>query len=207
MARPKTDWSVMRGALITFGVVALFSAALLAGSLMFRGAAQRDFKAAQASFMSVSRRYLTLDDEERVIRTHYPRFVDLYNLGVIGRENRLAWLEALRASGERLAVPELRYSIQARQEFTPDFRVDTGRYRLYATRMQLEMGLLHEGDFLGVLDALRREAPGLYTVSRCALNRLESADAGHSAERANLSAKCDLNWLTVNLPGGKEIAL
>lgn len=207
MARPKTDWSVLRGTLVVFGVVTLLAAALVAGSVMFRGAAQRDFKAAQSSFMGISRRYLTLDDEERVIRAHYPRFVELYNAGVIGRENRLAWLETLRTSGERLAVPELRYNIKAREEFDPDFRVSTGRFRLYATRMELEMGLLHEGDFLGVMDALAREAPGLHTVSKCVLERLENADDTLQADRANLSAKCDLHWLTVNLPGGKEIAL
>ncbi|MCC7413897.1 MAG: hypothetical protein IT495_19945 [Gammaproteobacteria bacterium] len=206
MAPVKTDWTVLRGTLGIFAGCALLSALLVGASQYFLDGARSEYERHHNRFLQVSRKYLTVDEEERIIRSYYPRFVELYNRGIIGREQRLNWLEMLRAASERIQMPGLRYQIDTRAAFAPDFPVDSGAYQIYASTMELDMNLLHEGDFIDLLDMLERGARGLFRISDCGFER-----AAQHVERdpthANVRAKCSLQWLTINFPGDREIVL
>lgn len=200
MASVKTDWGVLRGAAGVFAICAMVSAILIGGSYYFRNAMNSDFQRHQTQFRDASRRYLSVDEEERMLREHYPRFVDLYSRAILGHENRLNWLEVLRYASHRIRMPDLSYQIESQTTYAPPFPVDAGAFQIYASTMKLNMGLLHEYDFSMLLDELDKRAAGLYSVSRCSFTRTEKqikADAEHK----NINATCELQWLTVNLPG------
>jgi hypothetical protein len=200
MAKAKTDWGFLRGALGVFAICVLISAGLIAGSLYFRASMESDFKRHQAAFQTASRRYLSVDEEERMIREHYPQFVEWYNRGVLGRENRLNWLEVIRYAGQHIRMPELRYQIESQAPYSPPFPVQAAGYNIHASIMKLEMGLLHEYDLASMLDELNRRAAGLYSVDRCLLTRTQK-QIGSDASQKNINAACELRWLTINTPG------
>ena len=154
----------------------------------------------------MSRKYLAVDEEERIVKTSYPRFVDLYNHGIIGRESRLSWVETLNRAGERIRLPELRYKVASREAYAPEFPIVTGTYQIYSSTMDLQAGLLHEGDFVALTEFLDREADGLYSISKCTFKRM-LPEISMDARKANISAKCDLEWFSINLPGDQEIVL
>jgi len=206
MARASSDLRLLRGAFGVLGIALLLSAAMLAASYWFVDAMRSEYQRHHNRFLQVSRKYLAVDEEERMVRNNYPRFVQLYNRGIIGRENRLDWLETLRGAGERIRIPQLRYSIDSREPFEADFRIDTGAYQVYASGMELDLLLLHEGDFIALTDILEREARGLYRIASCTFERI-TEQIERDPERPNLRAGCELEWLTVNLPGGEEIEL
>jgi len=206
MAQAKVDWSVLRGALGVLGICVLVSGIILGVSYYFREEMNTEFKRHHVRFRDISRKYLAVDEEERIIKTSYPHFAELYNRGVIGRESRLSWLETLRHAGDRIKIPELRYKIDSRSEYDPDYGVTTGAYRIYASKMELDLGLLHEGDFVALTEFLDREAEGLFSISKCSFKRV-TAKLDLDPDKANLSARCELQWFTVNLPGDKEIVL
>ena len=205
MARAKVEWSVLRGALSVFAICFLLSGIMLGASYYFRDEMNSEFQKNQVRFKNVSRKYLAVDEEERIIRTMYPHFIELYNRGIIGRESRLDWLETLRRAGEEIKIPDLRYSVDAREQFEPDFPVATGAFSIFASTMELELGLMHEGDFAALMEKLDRNAHGLFDIDKCLFRRLPTGAVGRS-DQPNLSASCDLLWFTVSL-SGKELVL
>ncbi|MFT4581326.1 MAG: hypothetical protein ACI915_005609 [Gammaproteobacteria bacterium] len=206
MAQTKVDWEVLRGALGLFAICFFIGAVVLGASYYFREEMAAEFKTQQARFRDVSRKYLAVDDEERIIAETYPKFVQLYKDGILGREHRLSWLEALRRGGEQINLPEISYRIKSQDLYVPEFKIDLGAYNIYVSEMNLTLGLLHEGDLMGILDALNRDAEGLYSVSKCNATRTNEQFTV-DVNRPTITAECYLNWYTIDLKGDRKLQL
>ena len=204
MKREDIDWSILVGALVTLGVSLVASALIVGGSFYFEKKMELEFNRNNAAFQDISRRYLSVDEEEKLIKKFYPRFVELYNDGVIGREQRLNWLEMLRAVGEHKRLPGLNYEIKSQSVYSPQFPAVLGRYQLYSSDMSLNMQLLHEVDLLDVLEFMDKNAQGLYSVSECRFSRA-GQEITMNAHIGNIVTRCDLNWFTIKLADGTEI--
>lgn len=199
MRLPDIDWSVLRGPVL-FGVVSLaLSVLLIGGGQWYHDQMKAAYDKEQRRFQSNSRRYLSVDDEERLIATHLPRYRELERQGLIGEEQRLAWAETFRSVSARLGLPEARFEIQPQKAYDPPVPVATGGLKTYASPMRVSLGLLHEDDLFRFLDALAAEAPGRFGVERCALRRAGTLQADPT--RANLEAECELLWVTIRRPG------
>ena len=99
MAR-RVEWSILRGTLVVFVLSIAASASMVTASFYFRQNMEREYQAHHAEFREASRKYLAVDDEERIIDQFFPEFRRLYEAGLLGRERRLSWLEALRRAGD-----------------------------------------------------------------------------------------------------------
>ena len=198
------DWKILRGSLIIFVVTIIVSSSLLFGGYYFEREMQVEFNRTNAAFRSISNRYLAVDEEEKLIRSFLPRFVDLYNRGVIGNEQRLNWIEVLRNTGEEINLPSLSYQIESQKDFTPDYPLTLGRYRLYSSKMSLTMSLMHEGDLFRILNKLEQDANGIFSLPVCTINPI-STEINVNASTANINAKCDLQWHTIRLADGTQI--
>lgn len=206
MADNKADWSILRGSLILFAVCVVVSAGMLAGSYYFRQNMEREYDGNHGRFRSASAQYLAVDEEERIIDEFYPEFVRLYRSGLLGGERRLSWLETLREAGDAIKIPELSYKIESERESEPDFKVQLGGYGLYVSAMNLNLGLLHEGDLIQLLNALDRDALGQYSVKSCDF-KLSEGELTLDPGNANIKANCVLDWMTVDLSGDEELTL
>lgn len=198
------DWPVLVGALLTLGISLLLGGAMIGASHFFENRMELEFNRNNARFQDISRRYLSVDEEEKLIKKFFPRFEALYNGGVIGREQRLNWIEVLRAIGERKRLPGMNYEIKSQSIHAPQFPAALGRYQLYSSEMSLNMQLVHEADLLDVLDFLEQNAQGVYTVSQCRLSR-SGQEVVMSPRTGNIVSRCDLNWFTIKLADGTEI--
>ncbi|MFQ5500608.1 MAG: hypothetical protein ACE5FH_13165, partial [Candidatus Zixiibacteriota bacterium] len=105
MKRNDIDWQCLRGALIALIITLVLSSGLVVSSSYFRDRMQREYARSNAQFQSISNKYLSVDEEQKLIKQFFPRFVELYNSGIIGNEQRLNWIEVLRASGEEIKLP------------------------------------------------------------------------------------------------------
>ena len=182
------------------------AAGMVSASFYFRQNMEREYQTNHAEFREASRKYLAVDDEERIIYQFLPEFRRLFEGGLLGRERRLSWLETLRRAGDANGLPQLGYKLDAQRVATPDFSIALGDYQLYTSAMTLNLGLLHEGDLLQLLQALDRYALGQYSIKRCALKRAgEHLDL--AAHGANLNAECTLDWWTINLSGERGLTL
>lgn len=206
MADLRADWSLLRGTLVVFVFSVFAAAALVGGSHRFRQSMEAEYQANHARFRQASAQYLAVDEEERIIDEFYPDFVRLYQAGLIGRERRLSWLETLRAANLDIGLPALTYKIEAQRAELPAFPLALGGFELLVSPMNLNVGLLHEGDLLALFEILDRDALGQYTVRSCVLRRTDVSGMLAAAE-ANLIADCTLDWLTLDLGGDAELAL
>lgn len=206
MNQSEIDWRVLRGALILLLLALAISGAMIAGSLYYEDQMYALYQKEDARFKAISRKYLAVDQEAKLIKEDYPRFVELYRQGIIGPEHRLNWLETLRAARDRLEIPGLRYQIDSREQYSPDYDVVSGPFELYSTGMKLTLDMLHEGDLFSLLQVLDERAEGLYTVTRCEMKRLHK-HLEMKANSKNLMAQCELSWETIDLPGEQGIKL
>ena len=178
---------------------------LVVGSIYFKSGMQQDFNRNNAQFQNISRRYLAVDEEERLINQYFPGFRELHQQGIIGDEHRLDWLEVLRNTGSSMKLPGLSYTIESQKPFAPSFAINMSSYSLFRSTMRLNMQLLHEGDLFNLLEALDRQALGSFTVSSCRLNNNVVDDSNSDANRSNVTAECSLDWLTLRLASGLDI--
>lgn len=202
MAIERADWRVLRGAVGAFVACLLLSAVMLGASHLFWREMHREYTTEHARFRDASRKYLSVDEEERVIAEHQAAFRDLRERGILGEEHRLSWIEALTRAGEEAAVPDIAYRIDAQRPYAPDPPLDTGAFDVRVSAMHLSLGLLHEGDLARLLSILDRDAEGLYRVAECALTRDAAAGAGAPLAAPRLRAECTLDWFTLGLTGG-----
>ncbi|MFK8067347.1 MAG: hypothetical protein AB8D52_03800 [Gammaproteobacteria bacterium] len=194
----KIEWSMLQSSILTFLVCLILSGALLAGSFLFRDKMKTEHNQYQSHFRDVSQKYLSVDGDEKIIKEHYPRFIEYYNRGIIGSEKRLNWIETLQSTGEGIKLPAMRYQIESRKPYKPDYELNTGSYELYATRMKLNLGLLHEIDLAKLISELNKDASGLFNIKRCRFSRTNK-NIQIDPEKSNISADCELQWYSLNL--------
>ncbi len=204
MKRSDIDWSVLRSPLILLVATLLLGGALIAGGYYFQQRTFREYTQQQRRFQAMSHKYLAVDEEERLIRTYLPEFQDLESQGILGQEQRLGWTETVRKVSAELRLPSVRYEIEPQKPYRPAYPVPPGSFRVYGSRMRLLVGLLHEDDLFRLFGGLRKQAEGLFTVSRCSLTRA-GATIQANLKQANLNADCELIWLTLRHPSAAEL--
>ena len=134
--------------------------------------------------------------EEAEIKQKSAEFADLQARGVVGEEQRLEWIEQLKAIGERHRLLDLNY------EIAPQRALDAApgsAYAFYASTMKVQLGLLHEEDLGRLLDDLRQNARALIQVRSCKVWRLQRDDRA-----AQLQADCLIDWITLRASAGAK---
>lgn len=204
--KSEIDWGILKGAVILFCICIVLCGVLIGASYYFNDNLEKQLRLNKGVFQSISRRYLDVDQEEKLLLENYPKFVALYNSGVIGREKRLNWIEALRQSGEKIKLPSLRYAIKSQEIFTPGFQINYGGFVLYRSSMDLTLGLLHEGDLFKLLDYINQNAEGSYTISECTFSP-NGNEIQYNKDQSNIAVSCLLHWITIDIPGGNRIEI
>jgi len=204
MKRENIDWAYLRGGVMFFVSAAVFSGSLIAGSHYFEKQMARQHRLDHARFQDISSRYLAVDEEEKLIEKYLPQFLQLNEIGVLGEEQRLSWVEVLRNAGDQMKLPALGYEITSQRDYTPGFPVILGQYKIFVSNMNLNMQLLHEGDLFRLLGILNELTNGRYTISECELIR-NFEEITDNVTAANVAASCELKWFSVKLANGEEI--
>jgi hypothetical protein len=133
-------------------------------------------------------------DEEIEIKQKSILFTRLQERGIIGPEQRLEWVELLKEIRDKRRLIDLQY------EIAPQRLLDgnpTGSYAFHSSAMKLQLRLLHEEDLTRLIGDLRSQAKALIRVRSCDVARLPASADERSGRRANLSAECEIDWLTL----------
>ncbi len=193
------EWSMIRGAFIALAIALVVSIGMLSASYQFWESTDKSLKGVERQLRTAREKFRTIDEEEAMIATDYPQFQELERQGIIGPERRLDWIENLSQADENLKLPKLAYSIDTQAPFTAEFPLAGGAYELYASKMDLQLGLLHGQDLFNLLSWLDDDAQGLYSVAAC--NLVRRRDDPGSPKQAHLTSNCELRWYTIKKPG------
>jgi len=188
----------IRGPLWVMAIAAVLVCALLAVSEWHWRVAHAAHARAENTLAAASREFLLVDEDERLIRARYPDYRRLASEGMLGEEQRLDWLEALREADTALKLPAIRYGIEARQAWRGALEIDTHPYSLRSSDMTLTLALVHEGDLARLLERLRMARVGLFSVETC--NLVRRANTGPTPLDPALDASCVLRWVTLGSP-------
>jgi hypothetical protein len=129
------------------------------------------------------------------------RYIDSYRylqqLGFVGNEPRIDWINGLRLTNQQMKLFGIAYQISAQQSYPYASELDPGQFDLHQSVMKISLGLLHEGDLMEFLSTLAKQNAGVFSVNQCLLTR---AATGGIRYQPNLHAECELSWITITPP-------
>lgn len=178
----------------------LVAGLLVWGSQLDAGKAEQERSVATAAKNQIEQRLRQVRTEEQEIRERTQLLQQLQNSGITGDEKRLDWMEMLRETQRELRIPGMSY------EFGAQTSLDKGEdatYTWFSSPLLLKLRLLHEEDLLNFLARVEKNARALVIVRSCKLVPLPSQANGREV-MAQLSAECDMQWLTARPASGKK---
>lgn len=188
------ELKALRGPLILLVAVLAAAAGTIYYTHLLSQQAQTALTKQQTLLRDAQARMRRSGDEESIITQYVEKYRQLQQSGFIGDEQRIEWLNALRAANERTDLFGVNYGIDAQQPYAYAAELNPGQFALRQSVMKLEFRLLHELDLLRFFDALRAQNNGLFQLDQCALRRTETTAA--IRYQPNISANCQLTWIT-----------
>lgn len=177
------------------GLVRLVSALILLLLALFYHFDQRLALRMSTSQLSYRQQ---LNDEaavfQNILRKNLSGYRQYLTRGYIGETRRLQWIEVLKQLGDRYHIPGIEFTIEGselvEEGSDPFWRPGVA---VQVTNMRIGLRLSHEGDLYKLLDGLRKQAPGLFSVESCELNWNTQ---GEDFILSRLRGECHLRWYT-----------
>lgn len=197
----KYYWSVIKQPVYITLVITLVCSALCAGSYYLVSETRLEYNRAMGMLQGSRDQYVELVERTKIYAEYARQFTKLRNHGIIGKENRLSWLEALQSANDKLMLPLMQYKI-APQEPYPEEVLGYDYPDVYVTRtaMDLDMTLFHEGDLFTIFDNIKRQAQGMSLLDHCSIEPTQKIDMQEmDISRGILQARCRIYWIQVAL--------
>jgi hypothetical protein len=143
-------------------------------------------------------------DEKDIIVRYVGNYRYLQQLGFVGDEQRINWLDGLRIANQEARLFGVDYQINTQQPYPYASELNPGQLTLSQSLMKVNVKLLHENDLLNFLHILAAQNVGVFAVNQCLLSRMEAAN--NTRVQPHLTADCELAWITMkpNNPGDKK---
>jgi hypothetical protein len=148
--------------------------------------------------MQAEQRFRTSGQEKETIIKYLPEYQRLIDIGFIGQEKRLEWVDGLRRIHKDRKLFNISYSINPQETYTIGILPNLGGFTLNRSVMKLELSMLHEGDLVTLVDELRAEQGSPFIVRDCEITRIAAAKPNSFAP--NMLGKCEIDWLTLREP-------
>lgn len=182
--------------LLALGLVAAGGLALLLAH-WDRAAQQGTRSAAQARLAELDGERSESEAALGMLTENIDRYRALQRSGFVGSGDRIAWTEALLRGQQQLGLPGIAFELAPQQELEPQAE-DPALAGSDAERppaqgplahdMRIQIGGLHEGELLALLERLAAEQVGHFRPQACLLQR--------DVQQAGLQLDCTLRWIT-----------
>lgn len=142
-------------------------------------------------------RFQRSGEERDLIVRYKPPYEALRSQGLIGPEQRINWLDALRTSNQQARLFGAEYQVTTQQPYPYATDFNAPRLGMAQSIMKLSLRLAHEGELLRFFRQLESQGAGAFDINECLLERITNAEAPLGPQ-ANLRADCELAWITIN---------
>ncbi len=197
------DLAAMKLPLLVLAISIAASVALVRFSSSKREGAELQHRLQITALQDARSRYQRSGEERETILRYLPAYQQLEKEGFVGTEQRINWLESLRAANGQAGLFGVSYQLDAKKPFPPIGQYNPMSQRVQHSQMKLTFGLVHEGDLMRFLRALEAQQTGIFILNGCQLDRGGRGDAP-APRQANLNAQCELSWLTIDPVKGKS---
>lgn len=188
--------------------IAFVAALLLAGvgvaALVFTenglAEAERLKKGGHDRLVAARSQLAKVSEEEQEIRNNLVQFKQISDRGMTGVENRLDWIETLTAIQKKRRLFQVQYTLEPKRPVDYPGLTQKGDAGIFmASRVKLELLLLHEEDLLNFFADLRTSSGSFVVPRGCNITR-EPIGAGGGPLRARLRASCVVDMITLKAP-------
>ena len=205
MARFNVDWVYLKTAVVISAIAFLSGAALMIFSADYRLDAEERLATEQRELHALSTKYRKARQDRILIDKYLPHYYQLEQLGMVGKERRLNWVDTLRASVKSLEVPHMHFQFAPQRVLQKNIISAGSNLVVNTSRMKLDAGLLHEVDLLRLFSELEHQVTGMFHIDSCAIE-LIGKEIIFSADHSNLNVSCDLQWFTIDF-GARQVAM
>ena len=197
------DFGAMKMPMLALAIAIAASFTMVVISSNQRLQSEKQYSDQVSALQEARVRYQRSGQERETVMHFLQAYRQLEKSGFVGAERRLNWVESLRAANAKAGLFGVDYQLTAQEPFPYVAKDNPVSDRVMHSRMRLSFGILHEGDLIRLFQALSAQQPGVFALNSCSLDR-----AGRVGDpvprRANLTAECELSWLTIDLKGEKS---
>ena len=122
--------------------------------------AQGEVETEDSALVEARNRVQQSGQEKRVIEQYVEPYRQLERAGIVGEEQRISWIDALRAANQEADLYGVEYDIGPQQPYAFTSEVNAGALSVRQSIMKLRLGLLHEGDLFRFFQALAAQKAG-----------------------------------------------
>ena len=199
MSLSSQDWTKLRYPILGLGAALVLVGLLVSFANQYQQKSLKAVVLQQNLLKQARQKFQSSGFEKETIQQYLPRYNQLISNGFIGEERRIEWIENLHQIHDAHGLFSIDYSIGLQENFKPSYLPNLGNFKLQRSTMKLNLELLHEGDLLNLLDGLRAQSTP-YIVRECEITRPSGAVINNKEVAANLSAVCEIDWLTIRDP-------
>ena len=196
MSLGSRHFSALKMPLALLAIVAIAGAGGVSWTRAQIKQAERTLAAQEAQLKEARSRFQRSGEERDLIVRFLPPFQELRTRGLIGPEERINWVEALRNANQQAQMFGAEYQISTQQPYPYAQELNAARLGMAQSVMKLNLRLAHEGELMRFLRLLERQNAGAFDINQCVLQRINPGSEG--AAQPNLRAECELAWVTLN---------
>lgn len=193
------DLKRLRLAIAAAAVLVGIGVALLLLSENKLDAARQARQAAMAARTAAQDRVARVAEEEREITQNLQHYQKMVQRGMVGTENRLDWIDTIAAIKAQRKLFDISYNIEPQKPVDYPGVQEAGTSDFVASRLRLQMALLHEEDLLIFLVDLQKASRSFVSVRRCSISRLDRGAVPAGASGPRLQSDCLLDLITLKL--------
>ena len=191
-----SDFPLMRLSLAAISTSALLSGIILYSSTRYAQQNETNLHNSQRQINEARNRLTEARNDRENLSVYSAEYGILEEQAIIGDDHRLDWMEGLEKLRSQNLVLDFRYDIAPQKSYAPQPAIDSGNINIHYSEMKLQFDLLHEGQLLKFLDALRKQVKGHYLIESCTLTRNE-AEADANTPATHIKADCNGGWITL----------
>ncbi len=185
------DFTILRGALITLGLVAFVSLAWVIATRQFQSALSGEKGNAIRTLAAERLQLSNAKQQEAYFSSNTALYQELAKRGLFDAERRLEWIDRVSELRAKHGLFSVEYDVSAQHPL----EVATGNVIASASTIDLKVSALHEQAALDFLVDLKASAPGVFVLDSCTMQPVEGLAADTVAAR--VTAYCTMQWITV----------
>lgn len=197
------DLGTMKMPMLALAIALAAAFAMLAFSSNQRAQSEQQLQVQLTALQEARTRYQRSGEERETVMQYLKAYRHLEQIGFVGAEQRLNWVDSLREANAQAGLFGVDYQMSAQEPFLYVPKGNPVGERVRQSRMRLSFGVLHEADLMRLFRALSAQQPGLFALNRCSLDRAGRQGAP-VPRQANLNAECELSWVTIDPKGEKS---
>jgi hypothetical protein len=193
----REDYPRLRVPVAAALALAILGASCLALADYYLAAAKSAREGAKVRRIQAQTRVERVAEEERELRqnmTHYSKMVDR---GMIGQESRLDLIDTIARIKQERRLFEIKYTIEPQKRLDYAGISAAGPLDFVASRMKLDMLVLHEEDLVNFLVDLDRAGKSHVSVRDCSIGRIDASFATSPSNSPRLRSECQIDLIVL----------